>query len=94
MALRERVLDLVRNECDRQIQLKAEGRFKNTCSDKELTNQEKLVILVEEVGEVARAILEKHGLANDKHNADLNKELVQVAAVCVSWLVSFEELSC
>lgn len=41
-----------------------------------------LTILVEEVGEVARAILE-----NEPHRVE--EELVDVAQVCVAWLESF-----
>jgi NTP pyrophosphatase (non-canonical NTP hydrolase) len=41
----------------------------------------KTTILMEEVGEVARAVLE-----ND--NTQLRKELVEVAAVAVAWLES------
>lgn len=44
----------------------------------------KLVILTEEVGEVAKEILEGT-------EADLRKELVQVAAVAVAWLESLSE---
>lgn len=43
----------------------------------------KVSILLEEVGEVANAVLER-----DWNN--LEKELVQVAAVAVAWLESFE----
>jgi len=68
----------------RQEQLKAEGRFSATAAD--MVDAEALAVLVEEVGEVARAVLEKQRLANDKHGKDLRKELVQTAAVCVAWL--------
>lgn len=43
-----------------------------------------LTVLIEEVGEVAEAVIEGG-------NADLSRELVQVAAVCVKWL---EVLAC
>ncbi len=45
-----------------------------------------LAILVEEVGEVAEAML-------DKDINEVEKELVQVAAVCVKWL-EFIIISC
>ena len=41
-----------------------------------MSDERWLAVLVEEVGEVARAILEGDGL---------DEELVQVAAVCVAW---------
>ncbi len=45
-----------------------------------IPNSDKLVVLVEEVGEVARAIHDGEG---DEHLAE---ELTQVAAVCVAWV--------
>ena len=48
-------------------------------SQRALPNLRWNAILVEEVGEVAKAILE------EDHN-NLERELVQVAAVCVQWL--------
>jgi len=80
------VLEAVRRECRRQEELKAEGRFKYTCRDPEMSDTERLAVLVEEVGEAARAVLEMRDLANDKHMANLEKELIQVAAVAVSWV--------
>ena len=50
-------------------------------------------ILTEEVGEVSKAILESRdsGIGLDAINVDeLEKELVQVAAVCVAWLEAIE----
>lgn len=74
----------IADERQRQLKLRAQGRFGATASD--MTDAEALAVLVEEVGEVARAILEKQGLANDTHDKNLRKELVQVAAVCVAWI--------
>lgn len=81
IALRE-----VRTERYRQEQLKHEGRFRYTCADKELTNAERAVILGEEFGEACRAVLEAGDVVNDKHGAQLRKELIQVAAVAVAWI--------
>lgn len=69
----------------RQDQLKAAGRFELTCADAELPASEKLAILVEEVGEVARAVLERADLVADKHGSSLRDELIQVAAVALAW---------
>jgi hypothetical protein len=63
----------------RQVQLKTEGRFEHTCADPEATDGYRLTVLVEEVGEVARAVLESDGRG-------LREELVQVAAVAVAWI--------
>lgn len=73
------VLMEIRKERLRQEDLKAAGKFRFTCADKELTNHERLAILAEEFGEVARAICEGD-LAN------MREELVQVAAVALSWV--------
>ena len=63
----------------RQEGLKASGKFPATCADP-IPDGAKLAILMEEVGEVARAI-------NDRQSRDeLRAELVQVAAVAVAWL--------
>ena len=49
-----------------------------------------LAILSEEVGEVARAILEDPSRPREftyiSCNPDVHKELIQVAAVCVAWV--------
>lgn len=80
----------VDKECKRQDRLKAEGRFKHHCGDAEMSDGERYLVLAEEFGEVARALLEKHGLANDKHDTDVRKELIQVAAVCVKWVTGID----
>jgi NTP pyrophosphatase (non-canonical NTP hydrolase) len=70
------VEEIVR-ERRRQDMLKAQGRFKYTCADPELNNGERLAILVEEVGEVARALQTGEGL---------REEVGQCAAICLAWL--------
>lgn len=76
----------------RQEQLKAEGRFKYTCAENGLTLGEKLAVLMEEVGEAARAMSECCGTIGDTHfanpHAALRKELIQVAAVAMAWVES------
>lgn len=49
------------------------------CSSRAVTRPVKVAVLTEEVGEVARAVL-------DKSDTQLRAELVQVAAVAVAWL--------
>ena len=80
--------EAIDDERHRQEKLKAEGRFKYTCRDPEMTDSDRFKVLVEEVGEVARALLESDRLANDLSGKDLEKELIQVAAVVVAWLES------
>jgi NTP pyrophosphatase (non-canonical NTP hydrolase) len=67
----------VDRERTRQEELKASGRFAYTCADAECTDGQALAILVEKVGEVARAMCEGKGLRD---------ELIQVAAVAVAWV--------
>lgn len=86
----------VKNERFQQERLKAEGRFRFTCADLELSHAEKLAILTEEVGEVAQQVLEQpdRRLAMDSSGdrEHLRRELEQVAAVAVAWIESiFEE---
>ena len=84
------VLEHVRNERHRQEELRRAGRFKETCASATMDEGVKLAVLLEEVGEVARALLEKGDAANDKHGVELRKELVQVAAVCVAWVEAID----
>lgn len=53
----------------------------DTCASVSMWDAQKMLILTEEVGEVARAILDH----NPEHG---RKELVEVAAVAVAWLES------
>lgn len=71
-------------ERSRQEALMEKGRFAWTCSDPEISNELRLGVLCEEVGEVARAVLGCCGVVAD--GGDLERELVQVAAVAVAWL--------
>ena len=87
----EDALRAVRAERRRQETLKAEGRFRYTCADVEMTDDERMCVLVEEVGEAARAVLEKRRLANDTHGKELRTELVQVAAVAVAWIEALDK---
>ncbi len=67
----------------RQEELRLAGKFRFTCADPTESNSIKLPVLMEEVGEVAKAI-------NERDKAELKKELIQTAAVCVAWLEALE----
>lgn len=75
------VLDLVQAERARQEHLYTAGVLPAICSNPDCPNDLRLAALVEEVGEVGRAIL---------GDGDLRTELVQVAAVAVAWLEGIE----
>ena len=51
------------------------------CSSNDVPDPVKVMVLTEETGEVARAVL-------DRDRENLRVELVQVAAVCIAWLES------
>lgn len=81
-------IEEVITERRRQISLQDEGRFKFTLSDSGLSDSQRLVCIMEEVGEVARNILTRDGLAKDGDTSDLDlrKELSQIAALSVAWM--------
>jgi NTP pyrophosphatase (non-canonical NTP hydrolase) len=81
---RQNIQWLLNAERLRQLDLQREGRFQYTCSDPELSPAERLAVLTEEVGEVAR-----HVNDHTDHSVDCQSELIQVAAVCLAWLESY-----
>jgi hypothetical protein len=73
-------LDIVKeilSERGRQDRLLEDGTIPWNCADPAVPDGEKLAVLLEEVGEVAKAHLE---------DTNLREELVHVAAVCVQWI--------
>lgn len=76
-------IELVESERRRQAELWAGPHDwgAGDCSSPLVAAPVKLAVLVEEVGEVAKALLEHD-------DGDLRDELVQVAAVAVAWLES------
>ena len=73
------ILEDVNAERERQEHLYATGTLPMIASRPECPNELRLAALIEEVGEVGRAIL-------DGEPDELREELVQVAAVAVAWL--------
>ena len=80
MPAQEYALALVRAERLRQDRLHGD----RTPAGDSLTDGGRLTVLVEEVGEVARAMLDDP--SGGRLLAGIEDELVQVAAVCVAWL--------
>ena len=78
---RSAAIDLILSERLRQEKLMRAGKFPWTCATRNalVSKADKLSVLAEEFGEVARAI-------NDDDPANLKEELVQVAACCLAWL--------
>lgn len=85
------VLEDVESERKRQEQLKAAGRFKFTCADKDMTHLECLAVLGEEFGETAHEVNETIGGHRELDLEKLRKELIQVAAVCVAWAEKIDD---
>ena len=79
-------------ERSRQDNLQKQGRFPWTCADIEVPDANKLAILTEEVGEVAREISESFVWPEDPERRErLRTELIQVAAVAVGWAEGLDE---
>lgn len=93
---RAHIFALIFNERERQERLKAEGKLQFTCADPQMLSSEKYLVLAEEVGEVARAVLNLQNYSRD-YPADLSsvkEELIQAAAVAVAWLEFIDGLLC
>lgn len=82
------VFHMIATERERQEALVEAGRFTATCASDEITTADKALIVGEEFGEVCGAALQAAGLANDRTDAELKKELTHLAAVTVAWLES------
>lgn len=78
----------VSKERDRQEELILAGRIPWNCADPSIADDKKLAVLVEEVGEVARAMLE--GTYRPDQLEALLAEVVQVAAVAVAWVEALQ----
>lgn len=72
----EVVLGHVSDERERQVRLLHEGRIQFDCSSR-IHDGTRLQVLVEEIGEVARAMM-------DGTREEVFEELIQVAAVAVA----------
>lgn len=88
------VVEAIYRERLRQEELKRSGKFKYTCAGHELTHAEKLAVLAEEFGEVAREVTEEvitrtTGRTDSvDRRAKIRAELIQVAAVAAAWAES------
>lgn len=71
-------------DAERRFQIDKWGGFKpGNVEHPETDPRQKLAVLMEEVGEVAKAIIDHES------EARVRSELVQVAAVAVAWLESY-----
>ena len=69
----------------------AEGLAWHTCADPDaLDDEQRLPILLEEVGEVARELCDSRASHYEPNLVKLRDELVQTAAVAVAWIESVD----
>lgn len=95
-SLQSKIAEEVFRERDRQTQLMDAGKFLWTCASTTESNARKLAVLAEEFGEVSREVMEQiiagdKKLDTQKFEENLEKELIQVSAVCFAWIESIRE---
>ncbi len=87
------VLEDVFAERERQeskcAEKRAEGLRWLTCADPAMSHEEKLAVLVEEVGEVSRELCDARAERREPY-LNLRVELTQVAAIAVAWAESID----
>jgi NTP pyrophosphatase (non-canonical NTP hydrolase) len=81
---RQMALSTIVAERNRQNDLKATGKFENTPADPGMSHSYCLTVIVEEVGEIARAI-------QKGDRANMRDEITQVAAIALGWLEGFDQ---
>jgi hypothetical protein len=84
------VMQQVLLERHNQDEMRDKGRFRYTCADDGLSDGDRLAILTEELGEVARAMQGQEHRRLSLHEpvtspSELRRELVQVAAIAIAW---------
>ena len=78
------ISNLVRCERDRQESLVRSGKFQHSSADGRLSDLDILIILTEEIGEVAHEVCD--GVAQQQYDKrHLAEELIQCVAVLVGW---------
>lgn len=82
---RRLIFDDITAERDRQETLLASGKFAWTCAGPDVPDLDRLAVLAEEFGEVAREVC-RVACEKGTPSGDLRVELVHVAAVAVAWL--------
>jgi len=83
-----KIFTAIRAERLRQEKLHGTG----TCASPLIEHSHKLAVLTEEVGEVAKEVLDLTNFESEAEDPEgnLRTELIQVAAVAVAWLESLQ----
>lgn len=84
------VLERVWLERLRQKKLFTARKIDFACDSPVVDGHRKLSVLTEEIGEVAKEVLEYRGRTRTEARRRLQDELTQVAAVSIAWLESIE----
>jgi len=86
------IINAIIAERERQELLAATGQLPFSCAQQEIPVGCKYPVLGEEAGEVGTAVQELQCFEDEtgKLTDNLEKELIQTAAVCVAWLEALE----
>lgn len=98
--VRAQIFNEIQHERERQMKLKADGKFAHTCADLDIEDMERLPILAEEFGEVSKEVMEqiinvrwRQNWGDEEKGVNktrLRKELIQIAACAVAWIEAID----
>jgi hypothetical protein len=91
--IRDRIVRNILAERLRQNALVESGVFPYNCADVDIPDSLKLPVLIEEAGEVAKAVYELSAFGGRDNTPLINNlriELVQVAAVALAWIEAID----
>lgn len=88
---RAEIYDAISDERERQERMRIEKGWAWSMGTPGVPHIQKLMPLMEEAGEVARAVRVETGFATDRPGHALRAELIQLAACAVGFLEALEE---
>lgn len=88
-AVLEEVFDERERQEDKCAEKRSEGLVWLTCADPAMPTADKLAVITEELGEVARELCDARAEKREPY-PNLRVELVQLAACCVAWAESID----
>lgn len=81
----DHILEDIQDEFNRQEDAYCNGKIHIKMDNPYDRSKDKLAVVTEELGEVAKALLDHQG---DDH---LREELIQVATCCIGWIISLDK---